>query len=285
MAAGRPRLRIGPLQVAGGYELPPRPPGPAAAQDAYRQTFFLLGEELEAFRQGMALQSEAASAVARARTPEAAVILGLWSRCFFCLADACRLMLWGSYPSCPPLVRTACDMVAAQRGLLSSGFQEWRAWLESWPAQDRERAALGLEMGRYRASASIAGEARLASVYRAVAELSQPHFGATLLQVGPEVALDHLPVAFADCAFHLGWAELVLGWLLRLCHLQAETVASANLAPLPQGTAEAVARLGDAVEAALSRPDRCQLTEEPDGRFLLVNFRRKAGGHPRRLVL
>ncbi|HXG41785.1 MAG TPA: hypothetical protein VNL95_03575 [Dehalococcoidia bacterium] len=285
MAAGRPRLRIGPLQVSQGYELPPRPPGPAAAQDAYRQSFFLLGEELETFRQGMALQVEMAAALAKVRTPEAAIVLGLWSRSFSCLADACRLMLWGSYASCPPLVKTACDMVAAQRGLLASGFQEWHAWLESWPAQDRERAALGLEMGRYRSSAAIAADGRLSAVYRAAAELSQPHFGGTLLQVGPEVALDHLPLAFADCSFHLGWAEVVLGWLLRLCHLQAETVASADLAPLPEGTAEALARLETGVEAALARPDRCRLTEEPDGRFLVVNFRRKAGGHPRRLVL
>ncbi len=285
MAQRRPRLRIGPLQVPEGYELPPRPPGPPPALDAYRQARFLLGEDLELFRQGMLLQVQMAAALARARTPEAAIVLALWSRCFSCLNDACRLLLWGSYPSCPPLVRAACDVVAAQRGLLASGFQEWRAWLESWPAQDRQRGALALDLGRYRSSAAIAAEPRLAVVYRAAAELSQPHFGATLLQVGPEVALDHLPVAFADCSFHLGWAELVLGWLLRLCHLQAETAAGSGLAPLPEGTREAVAGLGQRVEGALSRADRCRMEEEPDGRLLVVNFRRKAGGQPRRLVL
>lgn len=284
MAAGRPRLRIGPLQVSQGYELPPRPPGPAAVQDAYRQSFFLLGEELETFRRGMALQVEMAAALAKVRTPEAAIVLGLWSRCFSCLADACRLMLWGSYASCPPLVKTACDMVAAQRGLLASGFQEWHAWLESWPAQDRERAALGLEMGRYRSSAAIAADGRLSAVYRAAAELSQPHFGATLLQVGPEVALDHLPIAFADCAFHLGWAELVMGWLLRLSQLQAETVATADLVALPGHVASEVAELASQIEQVLARPDRCRI-EDAGGRLLVVNFRRKAGGQPRRVLL
>lgn len=284
MAGSRPRLRIGPVQVPEGYDLPPRPPGPPAAQDAYRQAQFLLGDDLELFRQCMGLQLRMASALARARTAESAIILALWSRCFSYLADACRLLMWGSYPACIPLVRAACDLVAAQRGLLASGFEEWKAWLESWPAQDRERAALALDLGRYRASSAIAQEPRLAPVYRAASELSQPHFGSTLLQVGPEVALDHLPIAFADCAFHLGWAELVMGWLLRLCHLQAETVAGAGLASLPEEAGREVAELGARAAESLARPDRCRI-EDAGGHLLVVNFRRKAGGQPRRIVL
>lgn len=285
MAGERPRTRIGPLRVPERYRLPPRPQEESPdVQDAYRQSQFLLGQELSLFERGMVLQLRLARALARQRSGEAAALLALWGRAFAALADACQLLVRGSYASAVPLVRTACDMVAAQRGLLASAFAEWREWLAEALVQETEPPALSLALGRYRASSAIAQEPRLAAIYRPASELSQPHFGASALLTGPELALDHLPVAFAESSFHLGWAELLLGWLLSLCDLQLQTVAQSGLLPPGEDAAEERAALGRETAAVLARPGRCRV-EEVDGGFYLVNFRRSPGGQPRRLLL
>ncbi len=277
------RLRIGPVHVPAGYSLPPRPAEEEAeAQDAYRQSMFLLGEELALFRRAMGMQLAMAQAMARSRTPEAAALLLLWSRAFACLDGACRLLLVGRYAACPPLVRAACDLVAAQRGLMESRFQEWWGWLESYPAPEREHAALEVALGRYRSSAAIAQHPRLAAIYRAAQELSQPHLGATVVEAAPEVAADHLPVPFAESRFHLGWSQVMMGWLLELCLIQLDTAVASGL--LAEEAVSAQEELRQEVETVLSRPERCQL-KEAGGRFLLVNFRRSPGALPRRILL
>lgn len=277
------RLRIGPVHVPAEYSLPPRPAGEGAeAQDAYRQAMFLLEEELGLFQRAMGMQLAMAQAIARSRTPEAAALLLLWSRAFACLDGACRLLLVGRYAACPPLVRGACDLVAAQRGLMESRFQEWREWLESYPAQERGHAALEVALGRYRSSAAIAQHPRLAAIYRVAQELSQPHFGATVVEAAPEVATNHLPVPFAEARFHLGWSQVIMGWLLELCLLQLETAAASGL--IAAEVASAQEELQQEVERVLSLPERCQV-KEVEGRLLLVNFRRSPGAMPRRLLL
>jgi len=278
---GGTRLRIGPVHVPTQYTLPSRPSDPAPeAQDAYRQTRFLLADDLALVEQGMGLWLCMAAALGRARTPEAVALLALGSRAFVCLDGAVRLLLVGRYAACPPLVRTACDLVAAQKGLWDSGFQEWREWMAAYPRMEREHAALEVGLGRYRSSAAIAGDPRLSQVYRGAQELSQPHLGASALQAGPELAPDHLPIAFAEARFHLGWAQVVCGWLLVLLAVQLELLGAA----LPGAETEEAAALSAAVAKALADPQRCRL-EEVDGRLLLVNFRRSPGAPPRRLLL
>ncbi len=281
MREGR-RLRIGPLQVPTGYSLPPRPSDPTPeVQDTYRQSRFLLEEDLALVERGMGLWLRLAAALGRVRTPEAAVLLLLGARAFECVDGAVRLLLVGRYAACPPLVRTACDLVAAQKGLLGSGFQEWREWLAAYPRPEREHASLEVALGRYRSSTAIAQDARLSQVYRGAQELSQPHLGASVVQEGAEVTPEHLPIAFAEARFHLGWAQVVCGWLLSLLPVALE----AMLAALP-GAAEGeeVAALAQRAQALLAAPQRCRL-EERGGRFLLVNFRRTPGAPPRRLLL
>ena len=282
-------MRIALTAFPERYDLTQRPTAaPAAVQDAHRQTHFLLGTELALFEQAMNLQIDIVAANAKgasARSPQAAALLGLWSRVFSYLADACTLMSRGSYASCPPLLRTACDCVAAQRSLLTDQFADYLEWLPAALGQDRQHTALAIELGRFRAGSVLAQDERLGTVYRFLTDLSMPHFGATTLQTAPDSNLQNLRLAFADCAFHLGWAELVLGWLLTLAGAQLETSLGAGLFSISDEARATYEHLQEDLRAAAANPRRCHAEELPDGRRLLHNFRRAGSGAPRRLVL
>jgi hypothetical protein len=282
-------MRISLAAFPERYELPPRPAAaPAAGQDAHRQTHFLLGQELALFEQAMNLQIDIVGGNAKsasARSPQGAALLGLWSRVFSYLADACGLMCRGSYASCPPLLRAACDCIAAQRSLLSDQFSDYLEWLPTAFGQERRHAALAIELGRFRAGSVLAQDERLGAVYRFLTDLSMPHFGATALQTAPDSSLQSIRLAFADRAFHLGWAELVLGWLLTLAGAQLETAIGSHVFAVDDDGRSAYQRLGPDLRAAGSNPRRCHVEELPDGRRLLHNFRRAASGVPRRLLL
>ncbi|KKL68225.1 hypothetical protein LCGC14_2127120, partial [marine sediment metagenome] len=89
--------------------------------------------------------------------------------------------------------------------------------------KDRGHAASYINLGRYRAGSALAQDARLGSTYRFLTDLAMPHFGSTVLQTAPDSSQQKLALAFADNLFHLGWAELVTGWLLLLAGAQIET--------------------------------------------------------------
>jgi hypothetical protein len=126
-------------------------------------------------------------------------------------------------------------------------------------------------------------------VYRPAAELSRPAFGASLLHVGPESNNNRLAIAFADSSFHLGWAELTLGWLLALADKQVEIVLRAgDIFPVSEERRLAFDALHRRVSEALKRSDRCRIQEVPDGndlRYLAHNFRRASGAAPKRVLL
>ncbi len=266
------------------YALPSRPSAPPpAVADAYRQTQFLLGEDLAVFEKAMNLQLAVVAANARARTPEAAALLALWSRVFSHLADACTLMAGGSYVSCPPLLRSACDCIAAQRSL-ATDFSEYRQWFEGAIRQQREHAALAFDLGRFRAGSALAEDERLGGIYRLLTDLSMPHFGATALQVAPDSSLQKLALAFADNAFHLGWAELTTGWLLTLTEAQSSTSESSGVFAIPDALRAQHEGIVRDIASALGGRRRCYV-EDVGGRFLFHNFRRRASGAPKRVLL
>ena len=280
----RPKLRVSLAAFPERYVLPSRPSAaPPAALDAYRQTQFLLGGDLAVFEQAMNLQLDAVAANARARSPEAAALLTFWSRAFSHLADACTLMAGGAYVSCAPLLRSACDCIAAQRSL-AADFSEYRQWFEGAISQQRERAALAFDLGRFRAGSALAGDERLGAVYRLLTDLSMPHFGSTALQVASDSSLQKLALAFADNAFHLGWAELITGWLLTLAAAQFETVASSGVFAIPDSVRAQHQGIARDTASALEGRRRCYV-EDVDGRFLFHNFRRRASGAPKRVML
>jgi len=279
-------MRIALAAFPERYDLPSRPAGaPATVQDAHRQTHFLLSQELALLEQAMNLQIDIVAANAKNRTPEAAALLGYWSRVFSYLADACALMSRASYASCPPLLRAACDCIAAQRSLVADQFAGYHDWLPVALGQDRQHAAMTIEMGRFRAGSVLAQDERLGAIYRFLTDLSMPHFGATALQTAPDSNLQNLRLAFADCAFHLGWAELVLGWLLTLADAQLETATGSGIFSISDDARAACEGLGRDLRAAAGNPRRCHADELPDGRRLLHNFRRAASGAPRRVAI
>lgn len=281
-----PPPKVAPFSFPDRYELPSRPStATPAVQDAHRQTHFLLPSDMDMFDRAMNLQLAAVAIAAKRRTPEAAALLGYWSRTFSYLSNGCVLLTRAAYASCPPLLRTASDCLAAQRSLLGDGFDEYREWLATALGKDAEHAASYIELGRYRGGSALAQDERLGSAYRLLTDLSMPHFGSTLFLTGPESSQRKLALAFADGAFHLGWAELVAGWLLLLAGAQIETVlASDELGVAPALGADAT-RLGEEIAQALANPRRCRAEDLPDGRRALHNFRRAVSGTPRRLIL
>ena len=265
---------------------PPTRPSAAqpAMQDAFRQTQFLLSGDLDLFEKFMNLQLQIVKANSRLRMPEAAALFSFWSRAFSHMADACTMMTLGSYSAGPPLLRAACDCIAVQRSLLADGFAEYDTWLESAVSQDRAHSAMAFDLGRFRADSALAEDERLGGLYRLLSDLSMPHFGATAFQVAPDSNLQKLAISFGDCAFHLGWAELIAGWLLLLCDVQLTAVVSSGVFAVDHATLAVYQSYSREVASSLGNGRRCYV-EEVDGRFLFHNFRRTAAGSPKRVLL
>jgi hypothetical protein len=287
-----PGQRVSSIPFPERYDLPPKPEGGAPApQDAYRQTTFILGNELRLFAEGMNLQLRIvrdASHSSFRKHPYAALI-GLWSRTYLALADTCLLATRASYASCAPLARSACEFVAAQHQLHAGEIDQFLEWLAGSLAPNEAHKATELGMGRYFAGETLAADARLRSVYRPASELGRPNFGATLLEVGPESNNVRLALTFADTTFHVGWAELVLGWLLALCERQlAVAVHATGVFAIHEDTHREYAEFAHNVEQSLSRSDRCRIEEievENYKRYLVHNFRRQPSGAPKKVLL
>ncbi len=288
-----PIQRVSAIPLPDSYALPGKldASASAAAQDAHRQTSFVLGADLRLFEEGMNLQLR----IVRDASPSAfrkhpyAALMGLWSRTFVALGDACLLMMRGSYASCAPLARAAGEQIAAQHQLHASEMELFQEWLAGHLMPNEEHKAFEFGLGHYFAGETLAADERLRSVYRPASELGRPNFGATLLAVGPESNRQRLALSFADAAFHFGWAELVLGWLLALAERQlAVAVHAKGVFPIHEDTHRAFADLAKKIEQSLSRPDRCRIEEVAEGdyrRLLVHNFRRAPSGAPKKILL
>jgi len=282
----QPPPKIAPYAFPERYSLPGRPAGePPALQDAHRQTHFLLPNDLMVFEQALNLQLSIVAAGAKKRSPEAAALLAFWSRVFSNLADGCVLLGRASYASCPPLLRAACDCIAAQRSLITDGFGEYHEWLSAALGRDQQHAASYIDIGRFRAGSVLAQDERLGSAYRFFTDLTMPHFGSTLLQAGPDSGQQRLALAIGESAFHLGLAELVSGWLLLLARAQTDVALDGPFIEPDHPLRQEAALVRLQTEEALANPRRCRAEELPDGRRLLHNFRRAVSGAPKRLVI
>jgi hypothetical protein len=282
--------RVSPVVFPRTWDLPARPEaGPAL--DAYRQSEFVLRSDLRLLQEGMNLQLRVVADTYpfKYRTHAAAAAQLYWSRVYHCLSDAALLLLRGSYAGVPALVRGACECQAASAQISGEELPLFLQFLAATLHPHAVLPATDVGMGGYHAGGTLARNDRLGFIYRVAAELARPNIGPTLLLVAPESSLQKLAVTFADQSFHLGWAQLELGWLVELCALVLENaVGRGDIFGTTKETGTAIVEFISRAQRALGPTDRCSMSEIDEGgerRFLITNFRRQAGGAPRKIVL
>lgn len=288
-----PGQRVSGIDLPEAYALPSRPGehASAAAHDAFRQVQFVLGGDQRLFAAGMNLQLRILhdSSHSRYRTHLYAAVVGTWSRVYATLADALLLVTQGSYGSVPNLVRSACELIAAEHQIEREEQGEFIGWMLAHLKPDEEHKAFDVGLGHYFAGTTLAADADLRVVYRSASDLGRPNFGATLLEVGPESNNLRLAYTFADASFHAGWAEIEIGWLLRLCERQL--AVATHMHGVFNITAEAhaaVAAYARDVQLALDRTGRARIDEVESGgfkRWLVHNFRRQPAAAPKKYLL
>jgi len=255
------------------YILPEKPSmASPAALDAFRQTSFLLGEELGLFERAM--NAVLASTADKPKGPRGAAMLSVGSRAFSHLADACTLMCHGSYDSCLPLLRMALEAHAVQSALVRDDFGPYEEWFPG--AVKKEGAAVRIDLGHSKAASVLAADDRLGGLYRLLMDLSMPHFGSALFFAAPETNLQKVSLGFASASFHLGFAQLITAWLLLLADEQRALWREwAGNQPTDSAT--------DIAPAPADR-GRCYVERSGD-RWVFHNFRRTAAGQPKRIIL
>jgi hypothetical protein len=283
-------MRVAPPRIDGRAGAAPRPPAGEPGADAHRQTSFVLGSEVDAILEGLRLEaaSAEASSGARFRKQPAAAAMAMWSRGWLARLQALHAAQLGNYAAALPLVRAAADYVAAGLALLESDAAEWQQWLdEGGVSQVADLHATEFRLHAFRSAETLAAHASLGRVYRESSDLAMPHFGATLLAAGYESTPERILVTFGDRDFHLGLAEIVLGWLLTLGAEQVRALAAHGGHLAPPDPAASNAWLEEA-ERLAARADRCRLEAfERDGerRLLLQQWRKRPGDAPRRILL
>jgi len=294
VAEEHPSQRVSPVVFPKTWDLPGRPDeANAAALDAFRQTEFQLKPDLRLLHEGMnlILRVVGDSYPAKFRTYRAAAVQLFWSRVFHCLSDAALLITRGSYVGVPPLVRTACECHSAAVQLGGEELFEFELFLARSLKPHERLHATEIGRGSYHAGGTLASDQTLGNVYRASTELARPHFGATLIEVAPESNQQKLVLLFGDQAFHFGWAQLELGWLIALCAVvlrHALALADTSVLGASDETRAAIEAFLTRAEKALAVPDRCrveEVEEDFEPRFLIGSFRRQSAGAPRKLLL
>lgn len=284
--------RVSGMRVPENWALHKKPDGLSdSADDAWRQTGFFLSEHLDRLETGLDLQVRTASSgyTPSARTMAMAAFASLWSRALLSSADAVALVQRGAYQSAVALIRQTIEHVAAQATLLDepTSFSNWASQAYS---QDGTLRAEVIGLGHFFGGDVIAQDDQLRSIYRAAGDLGRPNFGPTALFVANEAGPHKYPLIFADEAFHLGWAQLLLDWLLQIESRQLNLVLNTHeLFPAPHELSAELASFVSGIEVFLLDRDRCRLEEHTDreGRrhHLITNFRRRPTDMPRRILL
>jgi hypothetical protein len=288
-----PGQRVSAVPLPESYALPGKPDDAAgtAAGDVFRQTQFVLGGDLRLFAEGMNLQLRllSDSSHSKYRTHVYGAVVSPWSRAYTAMADACMLVTRGSYSSVPNLVRSACELIAVEYQVKVEEFGEYVGWLMSHMKPDEERKAFDAGLGHFFAGTTIAADQDLRLVYRAASDLGRPNFGATLLLTGPESNNLRLAYTFADASFHCAWAEIELGWLLRLCERQLAVAGHMrDVFNVTGETHRDIAAYARRVQETLDSASRARLEEveeESMKRWLVHNFRRQPSGAPKKWLL
>ena len=282
-------MRVAPprvFPVATGAARPPMDAGGSA--DAYRQTTFVLGTDVELVLRGLNAEGEAAAASsgAKFRGQATAAAMGLWSRSWLARLEALHAVQWGNYVAAISLVRSAADYIAAELYLLRSAAAEWDEWLaDGGVARADDVHATEYRLHAFRAAEVLAAHEILGLIYRQATDLSLPHFGATLVAVGSDSDTERVAMTFGDRDFHVGLAELCLEWLVQLGIAQADAVREHGTV---FGAADALAAFAADARDRPEQATRCAIEMlERDGapRMLIRNWRRVQGAAAKRLLL
>lgn len=282
-------MRVSPPRVTLQPARAPRPPAGSPSADAHRQAGFVLGGDLDLAIEGLELEGAIveASTGAAYRKQATAAAMATWSRSWLARLDAVHAIENGNYAAALALLRSATDALAAAISL-GTDPSEWQEWLDGGGIGPRhDQHATEFRLHAFRSAETLARIPRLGSVYRAVSDLSMPSFGATVLLAASASDAARVAVTFGDRDFHLGLAELALGFALELSLAAVETFGDLpGVFAAPD--AGAVAKFRTSVQSALGRPDRCVIQDvEIDGerRYLIRNWRRAPGAAHARLVL
>ncbi|MCA9857077.1 MAG: hypothetical protein KC458_07345 [Dehalococcoidia bacterium] len=283
--------RVSGMRVPSSWKLPGKPADlDEFADDAWRQTGFLCGEELGLIAAGLDLQARIAATgyTPAARNMTMAAFASLWSRAFLSTSDAIGLIRRGSYQSALPLIRQAIEFIGAERGV-GDEMDEWRRFTHEAYGRHEATRSIEIGLGSYFSGESIAADANLRLIYKAASDFGRPNFGPTAVFVANEAGHEKYPLVFADQAFHLGWAQLTLSWALRLNVAQLHLALHLNqYFPASEELRAEAAQHVRAVESLLERPERCRLEEWQDEsgrrRHLVVEFKRRPADASQRLL-
>jgi hypothetical protein len=255
-------VRVSPPRVFSHVTRAAKPPiGAAGSADAYRQTSFVLGKDVDLVIQG--LEREAAVAEASSgskfRTQQMVSALGLWSRAWLDRLEALHAVEWGNYSAAITLVRAAADHQAAALYLLRTGAVEWDEWLaQDGVALAAAEHATEYRLHAFRAAEILAAHDILGPIYRTSMDLSLSHFGSILLLAGNESDPQRIAMTFGDRDFHFALAELNLGWLLMLCVAQVEAALEfEGVFPIPDRPA--LEQFCAAARTAAGARESCQI--------------------------
>jgi hypothetical protein len=280
-------MRVAPPKVFPNATRAGKPPTSAeGSADAYRQTSFVLGAEVEAVLAAMNWEGAAAAASsgAKFRSQQTAAGMGLWSRSWLYRLQALHAVEWGNYVGAMPLVRAAADSAGGMLYLLRQEMREWQEWLdEGGVVLAPERHAIEFRLHAFRAAEALAGDIVLGPIYRATSDLALPHFGATLLLTGGDSDTERIAMTFGDRDFHLGFAELVLGWLAELSAWHGRLALEYSPVFATNGELNLAALDGLVADARRCRIEIIEIDGAP--RYLIHNVRRAAGLAPKRYLL
>ncbi len=200
LPALEPPQRVSGMRVPEGWSLPGKPADlTPAADDAWRQSGFVLGEELRLIEGGLDLQARLAAHgyTPTARTMTMAALASLWSRALLSCSDAATLVRRGAYQSAVPLIRQAVEHVAAQSALPAE-LDAFYRWAHDAYGHDEGTRAEDVGLGHFFGGEAIAGDDQLRLIYRAASDLGRPNFGPTALFVANEAGQRKYPLIFAD---------------------------------------------------------------------------------------
>lgn len=287
-----PPQRVSPITVPEDDPTlaPPDDSQPRLVRDAFREFGFACSVESRWIERSLRLQREIvrASTPSRYRNHRYAASLLLWSRIDAAAQEIWRLVAGANYAPVPPLIRAVLEWLGAEQAIVGSEFEEFEEYLRDFAGHDAEQAAIEWGMGQYMAGQQLAMAEELGAVYRAASELARPHFGASMLVTAAESNRQRVLVHWGDRSFHLGWAQLLTGWLIVLLGRQSRFAIGRGLFAVEAEQRQVFQDLTREGETILAARDRCRAEwVKHDGRqrLLLNGFRRQPSGAPQRILL